>query len=58
ILFAKHTPTGFIPKVQNQEQQIPRVGRWNIQQISDFISSTNMTEFSVSVLCYLVYIFV
>ncbi|RZC84330.1 hypothetical protein C5167_047117 [Papaver somniferum] len=46
ILFAEHTPTGLIPKVPKHEQQIPRVGRWNVHQISDFISRTNMTEFS------------
>ncbi|KAI3908033.1 hypothetical protein MKW98_003678 [Papaver atlanticum] len=56
ILFVEHTPSVLIPKVQNHEKQIPRVGRWDVQQISDFISSTNMTEFLVSVLYYLVYI--
>ncbi|KAI3869758.1 hypothetical protein MKW98_030939, partial [Papaver atlanticum] len=46
ILFAKHTPAGLIAKVTNHEQQIPRVGRWDVQVISDFIDGANMTEFS------------
>ncbi|KAI3932569.1 hypothetical protein MKW98_012540 [Papaver atlanticum] len=46
ILFAEYTPTGLIPKVQNSEQKIPRVGRWDVQVISDFIAGANMTEFS------------
>ncbi|KAI3855872.1 hypothetical protein MKW98_006029, partial [Papaver atlanticum] len=45
ILFAEHTPVGLIPKVQNSEQKIPRVGRWDVQVISDFIASANITEF-------------
>ncbi|KAI3902187.1 hypothetical protein MKW98_022393 [Papaver atlanticum] len=54
ILFAEHTPAGLIAKVTNYEQQIPRVGRWDVQVISDFIAGANMEEFSVSVLYYLV----
>ncbi|KAI3846122.1 hypothetical protein MKW98_015491 [Papaver atlanticum] len=56
ILFAEHTPAGLIQKVQNNEQKIPRVGRWDVQVISDFIAGANMTELSVSVCYYLVYI--
>ncbi|KAI3932710.1 hypothetical protein MKW98_012681 [Papaver atlanticum] len=33
ILFAEHTPAGLIAKVTNHEQQIPRVGRWDISDI-------------------------
>ncbi|KAI3911416.1 hypothetical protein MKW98_010303 [Papaver atlanticum] len=56
ILFAEHTPAGLIQKVQNNEQKIPRVGRWDMQVISDFIAGANMTEFTVSVYYYLLYI--
>ncbi|KAI3849928.1 hypothetical protein MKW98_026842 [Papaver atlanticum] len=52
MLFAEHTPAGSIEKVTNHEQQIPRVGRWDLKVISDFIAGANMTEFSVSVLYY------
>ncbi|KAI3907945.1 hypothetical protein MKW98_003590 [Papaver atlanticum] len=46
ILFAEHTPARLIQKVQNNEQKIPRVGRWDMQVISDFITGANMTEFT------------
>ncbi|RZC94286.1 hypothetical protein C5167_021522 [Papaver somniferum] len=54
LLFAEHTPAGLIPKVENHEEDIPRVGRWDIYQISDYIWKTDMTQFSVSVICQLV----
>ncbi|XP_026433311.1 uncharacterized protein LOC113330696 [Papaver somniferum] len=46
LLFAEHTPAGLIPKVENHEEDIPRVGRWDIYQISDYIWKTDMTQFS------------
>ncbi|KAI3835480.1 hypothetical protein MKX03_034570 [Papaver bracteatum] len=49
ILFAEHAPEGSIPKVENHEEDIPRVGRWDLYQISDYISVTDMSQFSVSV---------
>ncbi|KAI3864634.1 hypothetical protein MKX03_009154 [Papaver bracteatum] len=49
ILFAEHAPEGSIPKVANHEEDIPRVGRWDLYQISDYISVTDMSQFSVSV---------
>ncbi|XP_026441491.1 uncharacterized protein LOC113340553 [Papaver somniferum] len=47
LLFAEHTPAGLIPKVENHEEDIPRVGRWDIYQISDYIWKTDMTQFSL-----------
>ncbi|KAI3872397.1 hypothetical protein MKX03_018972 [Papaver bracteatum] len=49
ILFVEHAPEGSIPKVANHEEDIPRVGGWDIYQISDYISVTDMSQFSVSV---------
>ncbi|KAI3839052.1 hypothetical protein MKX03_028690 [Papaver bracteatum] len=49
ILFAEHAPEGSILKVPNHEEDIPRVGRWDLYQISDYIFITDMTQFSVSV---------
>ncbi|RZC43834.1 hypothetical protein C5167_036783 [Papaver somniferum] len=46
LLFAEHTPGGLIPKVENHKEDIPRVGRWDLYQISDYIWRTDMTEFS------------
>ncbi|RZC53785.1 hypothetical protein C5167_012648, partial [Papaver somniferum] len=46
LLFDEHTPAGLIPKVENHEEDIPRVGRWDIYQISDYIWKTDMTQFS------------
>ncbi|KAI3890057.1 hypothetical protein MKX03_021414 [Papaver bracteatum] len=46
ILFAEHAPEGSIQKVANHEEDIPRVGRWDLYQISDYISITDMTQFS------------
>ncbi|RZC45348.1 hypothetical protein C5167_038286 [Papaver somniferum] len=46
LLFVEHTPAGLIPKVENHEEDIPRVGRWDIYQISDYIWKTDMTQFS------------
>ncbi|RZC81440.1 hypothetical protein C5167_044019 [Papaver somniferum] len=47
LLFAEHTPAGLIPKVENHEEDIPRIGRWDIYQISDYIWRTDMTQFSL-----------
>ncbi|KAI3897085.1 hypothetical protein MKX03_009688 [Papaver bracteatum] len=49
ILFAEHAPEGSIPKVANHEEDIPRVGRWDLYQISDYISITYMTQFSLHI---------
>ncbi|KAI3917236.1 hypothetical protein MKW92_046226 [Papaver armeniacum] len=49
ILFAEYAPEGSIPKVANHEEDIPRVGRWDLYQISYYISITDMTQFLVSV---------
>ncbi|KAI3852792.1 hypothetical protein MKX03_028626 [Papaver bracteatum] len=46
ILFDEHAPEGSIPKVENHEEDIPRVGRWDLYQISDYISVTDMSQFS------------
>ncbi|RZC44920.1 hypothetical protein C5167_037870 [Papaver somniferum] len=46
LLFVEHTPAGLIPKFENHEEDIPRIGRWDIYQISDYIWRTDMTQFS------------
>ncbi|KAI3885920.1 hypothetical protein MKX03_003007 [Papaver bracteatum] len=45
ILFAEHALEGSIPKVANHEEDIPRVGSWDLYQISDYISVTDMSQF-------------
>ncbi|KAI3846560.1 hypothetical protein MKX03_008242, partial [Papaver bracteatum] len=45
ILFAEHAPQGSILKVANHEEDIPRVGRWDLYQISDYISNAHVTVF-------------
>ncbi|KAI3972973.1 hypothetical protein MKX01_019631 [Papaver californicum] len=37
ILFVEHTPKDIIKKIQNRETILPRVGRWNVHDISYFI---------------------
>ncbi|KAI3931297.1 hypothetical protein MKX01_040214, partial [Papaver californicum] len=41
ILFAEHTEKGTIPKVPNRKTDFPRVGRWNVHEISYFIDKTD-----------------
>ncbi|KAI3989999.1 hypothetical protein MKX01_003702 [Papaver californicum] len=43
ILFVEHTKKGTIPKVQNKETDFPRVRRWDVYEISDFIHKTDMS---------------
>ncbi|KAI3997715.1 hypothetical protein MKX01_040688 [Papaver californicum] len=50
-LFAEHTPKNTIKKVQNRETILPRVGRWNVHDISDFIAKTDMTQFTIEKKC-------
>ncbi|KAI3969846.1 hypothetical protein MKX01_038314 [Papaver californicum] len=47
ILFAEHTQKNTNKNVQNREKILPRVERWNVHDISDFIAKTNMTQFIV-----------
>ncbi|KAI3990536.1 hypothetical protein MKX01_022836, partial [Papaver californicum] len=45
ILFVEHTEKGTIPKVQNREKILPRVGRCDMYKISNFIYKADMSQF-------------